>query len=289
MKIFKKFCTIIAAGIMVCSLGASEVKSLFGNTHFNLGKKIIENLDISLSENQKKAFLSGIVYADIGRFKFDQEIGIASDSSQFIAEMKKHINNTEEEWFAIGCEIHRLQDAKTSDTLKEIFENTEKSTYKEYITHCALLDCYFLKKTNEYIHNNHIETFNFNRIKEALYKLNMVPINSLNYVNLDNNSVLENLKTFYDSIGEKYSLSSYNDLLKKTYSTLGLKLNNKVINEQAGNIIGSFAMLAFFFRHDVTLDKTEIISKIELACSQLVKVCTDHLKTIIQASKEEQI
>ena len=190
MKIFKKFCTIIAAGIMVCSLGASEVKSLFGNTHFNLGKKIIENLDISLSENQKKAFLSGIVYADIGRFKFDQEIGIASDSSQFIAEMKKHINNTEEEWFAIGCEIHRLQDAKTSDTLKEIFENTEKSTYKEYITHCALLDCYFLKKTNEYIHNNHIETFNFNRIKEALYKLNMVPINSLNYGNLDNNSVL---------------------------------------------------------------------------------------------------
>ena len=77
--------------------------------------------------------------------------------------------------------------------------------------------------------------------------------------------------------------------MKNTYNELGLKLDDKSIDEQAGNIIGSFAMLAFFFRHDVILDKTEIISKIELACSQLVKGCTDHLKTIIQASKEEQI
>ena len=274
---------------MVCSLGASEVKSLFGNTHFNLGKKIIENLDISLSESQKKAFLSGIVYADIGRFKFDKEINIASDSSQFIEEMKKHVNNPEDEWFARGFEIHRLQDAKVDEVLKDIFENKESISYKEYVTQCALLDCYFLKKTNEYIHSDCIEMFNFDQMKENLDKLNTVPASLLGYINLDKSSVLNLLNFFYNSVDGKYSLNLHKNLLKNTYNELGLKLDDKSIDEQAGNIIGSFAMLAFFFRHDVILDKTEIISKIELACSQLVKGCTDHLKTIIQASKEEQI
>ena len=287
MKIFKKFCTIIAAGIMVCSLGASEVKSLFGNTHFNLGKKIIENLDISLSESQKKAFLSGIVYADIGRFKFDKEINIASDSSQFIEEMKKHVNNTEEEWFARGFEIHRLQDTKVGDVLKDIFENKENICYKEYVTQCALLDCYFLKKSNEYIHSDRIEMFNFDQMKENLDKLNIVPASLLDYMNLDKNSALNLLKFFYISVEEKYSLNLHNNLLKNTYNELGLKLDDKSIDEQAGNIIGSFAMLAFFFRHDVTLDKTEIISKIELACEELVKVCTDYLKIMVKHSKLE--
>ncbi len=289
MKIFKKFCTIIAAGIMVCSLDASEVKSLFGNTHFNLGKKIIENLDISLSKNQKKAFLSGIVYADIGRFKFDKEIEIDSDSGQFIAEMKKHIYNSEEEWFAIGCEIHRLQDTKVGDVLKDIFENKENICYKEYVTQCALLDCYFLKKTNEYIHSYHIETLNFDQIKENLDKLNTIPLDLLNYMNLDKNIALDMLSVFYNSVEKKYHLNLYNNLLKKTYKELGLNLDDKSINEQAGNIVGSFAILTFFFKHHEILDKTEFISKTELACNKLVKECTNYLKTIIQAPKEEQI
>ena len=110
--------------------------------------------------------------------------------------MKKHVDNSEEKWFVRGCEIHRLQDAQTSNTLKEIFENTEKSTYKEYIIHCALLDCYFLKKTNKYIYSDYVQMFNFYHIKETLNKLNMGLINSLNYINLDNNSALDKLNFF---------------------------------------------------------------------------------------------
>lgn len=36
-----------------------------------------------------KRFLYGVVYADVGRFKFDNETGIDSDSYEFVNAMKK--------------------------------------------------------------------------------------------------------------------------------------------------------------------------------------------------------
>ena len=63
---------------------------MFGNAHYNIGKQIIDKIDIDLSPSEKNAFLSGMVYADIGRFKFDKQSSVESDSTHFVSEMKKY-------------------------------------------------------------------------------------------------------------------------------------------------------------------------------------------------------
>ncbi len=50
-----------------------EVDAFFTNTHFNFGKAIIEQSGVSLSKDEENAFLSGLIYADIGRFEFDKK------------------------------------------------------------------------------------------------------------------------------------------------------------------------------------------------------------------------
>lgn len=278
MKIFKKFYLVLLAGFMVCSSNVREVNSLFGNTHFNLGQKIIQNLDTEISETQKNAFLSGLVYADIGRFKFDKEIKVNSDSTQFITEMKKHAKTPEEKWFIRGFEMHILQDQKTIGVLEEVFEYKHKG-YKEYIADCALLDCYFLNKNNEYIYSDCINKLNLDQIRENLSQLNIQDFISSICENSNKDLVLLLLNIFYSSIEKKYSLNLYNDLVEKTYTSLGLKLNEENINEQAGNIIASFATLTSLFKYDPALEKEDLASKIELSCDKLVKICVDNLKS----------
>lgn len=50
-----------------------EANALYGNAHYNLANLVIDKGNITISENSKNAFLSSVVYADIGRFEFDKK------------------------------------------------------------------------------------------------------------------------------------------------------------------------------------------------------------------------
>ncbi|MGN1034603.1 MAG: hypothetical protein ACI4PK_03325 [Oscillospiraceae bacterium] len=90
MKFGKKLIHVV---FTLFQISCSEVSAFFGNTHFNLGKKIIAESKLELLQKEKDAFLASLVYADIGYFKFDKEIHknrkghLDSDSKEFAAKL----------------------------------------------------------------------------------------------------------------------------------------------------------------------------------------------------------
>ena len=133
MKLIKCRLSITIVLSLVFSFAfCMEANALFGNTHYSLAKLIIGKENITIPESNKIAFLSGIVYADIGRFKFDKETGVDSDSLAFAEAMKKFAKTSDEKWFVRGIEIHILQDKETEKLLKSIFK-TENVGYSDYV------------------------------------------------------------------------------------------------------------------------------------------------------------
>ncbi len=63
IKLIKKSLVSLIGCLLLSINFCGEANALFGNTHYNIGKKIVEKIDVTLSENEKNAFLSGIVYA----------------------------------------------------------------------------------------------------------------------------------------------------------------------------------------------------------------------------------
>ncbi|MGN1039184.1 MAG: hypothetical protein ACI4PI_00660 [Oscillospiraceae bacterium] len=58
MKFCKKLICIMFA---LFQISCSEVSAFFGNTHFNLGKKIIAESKLELLQEETDAFLAGLV------------------------------------------------------------------------------------------------------------------------------------------------------------------------------------------------------------------------------------
>lgn len=248
---------------------------MFGNTHFNIGKKIAENIEIHLSEEEKIAFLSGMVYADIGRIKFDKLIAVASDSQKFISQMKKYAQNKQELWFIKGFEMHVLQDQEALNLLENIFLH-KSINYPQYMTNCAMLDYYFLTKNNSYIFNNFLDKFNFKQVCDCIDINNLTKSMDIPEDILDLSPSLI-LDKQYDSINKDH-LIICDDLLKKTYHSLGLIISSSDIHEQAANIVGSFLIAAIIAgKQELPL---ETMSKIESECDKLSKLCITNLKFI---------
>lgn len=251
-----------------------EATALYGNTHFNLGKKIIEKSDLSLSESEKKAFLSGIVYADIGRFKFDKETGIDSDSDKFAEEMEKLAKTPEEKWFAYGFKVHVFQDKETKRFLTDVLCH-EYSSSSEYMNDCGTLDAYFSEKSG-IICNDFLDKFNFRQI-----------INGLNIENLDKlssapESVIKDFTTIFTMViterisnsTNKNNLVIYDELIKSTYESLGFEINLDDIHEQAGNLLGTFIIIS-----SIIDDGTEELSStIEEKSDNLAELCISNFK-----------
>lgn len=272
MKKFKKFLCIAIIFIFGKLICFREVSALFINTHFNLGKMIIEQSGILLSEDEKNAFLSGLVYADIGRFKFDKETNINSDSEKFVEAMKKYAKTSEEKWFVKGFEMHVLQDKQTSKFLKEIF-GKKSFSYIEYIVNCGLLDNYFLRKNSCYISNKFLDKFNFKQVSSDIDMKNLSQITGIPEDEIENciNTILD--KYFY--IPDKYQLVMYDNLLKDTYRFLGFEISLDDINEQVANIVGACIVIA------TVTEKNEISKSlaynIEVKGNELVKLCISDL------------
>lgn len=272
MKGLKKFLGAVLVYIFSSLFCCMEVSALFINAHFNLGKIIIEQSGISLSEDEKNAFLSGLVYADIGRFKFDKETNIDSDSYRFVEEMKKHAMTSEEKWFIHGCEMHILQDKETNKFLREIL-GRDSSSYLEYIMNCSLLDSYFFRKTGCYIFNDFLHKFNF---KQVSYGLDMKKISHAVGIPEDKIEDFINIAlNRYSAKSDKYQLIIYADLIKDTYHSFGFEIGLDDIYEQAANILGaSIISAAVAEKNEISPD---LAYNIEVQSDKLAKLCVSKL------------
>ena len=255
-----------------CNMGAS---ALFGNTHYNLGKKIIEKSDKELSKAEEEAFLSGMIYADIGRFKFDKDTGVNSDSDKFVEEMERLAKTSEEKWFAYGFKIHVFQDKKTKQFLKEVFESGY-STYSEYATYCGVLDSYFSQKSG-ILCNELLDKFNF---KQVISNFDIKDLSKMANVPEDQ------IESLTKSVLEKYSdytnenhLCLYSDLIKSVYKSFGFEISLDEINEQAGNLVGAFIIISELIRNKQEIPE-KLSSKIETKSDDMVELCRTKFKFI---------
>lgn len=270
-RIKKALCATLA--MLFCSVNlCSEASALFGNAHFGLGKKIIQKMDEKLSESEKNTFLSGMVYADIGRFKFDKETGIDSDSDEFAEKMQELAKTSEEKWFARGFAVHVIQDNETKKFLKEILGHGY-SSYKDYMLDCGTLDVYF-SKNNGILCNEFLNKFNFEQIVSGwdikdLSKLAGVPEEKVK-------DFAAIMLTKSSKIPKKNDLTIYSDLIENTYKSLGFKISSEEIYEQAGNILGVFIIVTAILNNKITVSK-DLALKIEEKSDELAKLCLDKI------------
>lgn len=248
-----------------CNMGVS---ALFGITHYNLGKRIIEKSDKNPSEAEKEAFLSGMVYADIGRFKFDKDTSVNSDSDQFVEKMKELANTPEEKWFACGFEVHVFQDKKTKDFLKEVFEGGY-STYSEYMTCCGTLDSYFSKKSG-ILCNEFLDKFNFKQVASGFNVEDLSKMASVSEDKIEDLAATVLQKSLdYPS---KNNLCLYGDLIKNVYKSFGVEISLDEINEQAGNLLGAFMIISEVIGNKQKISE-ELSSQIEEKSDDIVDLC----------------
>lgn len=278
MNLKKAVCMAISTLFFGMSFCCNGVSALYGNSHYNIGKKITEKLDEKLSQSEKEAFLAGVVYADIGRFKFDKEItidketgektekSIDSDSDEFAKKIKELAKTKEEKWFAAGFEVHVLQDKKTKSFLKEIFEK-DYSSYSEYMSQCGALDMYFSKKSG-ILYNEFLNKFNFDQIAkdDNFDALTVgVPKSIVKYLT-------KKIIKKYSDYPQKNELVMYEDLIKRTYKSLGYDVDLEDIYEQAGNLLGSFIVIAHVMGNKEEISEKTAL-KIEEQSEKLADLC----------------
>lgn len=258
-----------------------EANALFGNTHFNLGKKIIEKLEEKPSKNEEDAFLSGMVYADIGRFKFDKETGVDSDSDKFANEMEKLAQTNEEKWFAYGFRVHVFQDNETKKFLNDVLDR-DYSSYSEYMMNCGVLDSYFSKKSG-ILYNEFLNKFNFKQITSGwdigdLSKISGAPEDKIE------DFAMRIIKKHSD-YPQKNNLLMHDDLVQRTYKSLGFEISLDDIHEQAGNLLGVFIIVPAVVGSKCEISE-ELSSKIEEKSDTLADLCISNCKFIIGEKNE---
>lgn len=283
MRNLKKFLCVV----LVCVFGSTacyvEGSALFSNTHFYLGKRAIEQwlaqTGGSLSEDEMKAFLSGLVYADIGKFRFDKECGVESDSEEFAKILWQHVETSIEKWFVVGVWMHVLQDAQTGAFLSAVFGETPG--YLRYIMNCSLVDNYFIKRAGCEVSNDFLDRFNFEQVSA---EVNMKSLSQMLGAPKDKikSAVSNILNKHTDNFATMYNLLLPIRLIKTAYQSVNLELSEDDIREQAANTVGSCIVTAAFFS-----GKSEIpegsVSKIEVKGDDLVKLCASKLETDFQA------
>jgi len=275
MKFCKKLICVVFA---LFPISCSEVSAFFGNTHFNLGQKIMAESKIELSKGERTAFLSGLVYADIGRFKFDKQIyekhkkQIHSDDEIFAVKLAECAKTPAEMWFARGFAVHAFQDLKVQKFLEDIL-NKKVENYPTYVMDCGFLDYYFCVQQNSFIYNNFLNKFNSDEIAANIGDLGkIIGIASAKIAT----SILDN---YYSSI-KKESLILYDKLIKQAYLFLGLNVTIEELHKQSANIVSVFVILSGL--NSKRSIPEELANKIELRTKKLVIECIDYLELLLK-------
>ena len=274
MKNIKNFFITIFSVLIIELSCCKGVNALFGNSHFYIGQQMLEQMN-TLPEQEKTAFLSGLVYADIGRFKFDRELGIESDSDKFVNEMEKHIENDEEKWFVNGFKVHNFQDEKTGEFFKSIFTPEQLN----YYLNCSFLEYYFMSKNSSFIFDNFLDKFNLEQVNKEisikkLSQIAKIPQDKMpEYIKL----IPLIFKNHYNEIS-KNQLKLYDNILIKTYDALGLKVTKEDIQEQASNILGIFIISSNLCKEQKISE--HLITKIDTQTEKLTSLCLENFKNL---------
>lgn len=282
MKFKNIMCLILSIWCIGLGFFSVEASALFGNTHYCIGKKMIDKFDKKfseckgykpLSDGEKDAFLSGMVYADIGRAEFDKKAGVDSDSDVFAEEMEKTAETSEEKWFARGFKMHVVQDRETKKFLKEVLDHGY-SSYSEYAVDCATVDSYFLKKYG-ILCNEFLDKFNFDQVasgcdmKDLAEKFG-VPEDKIK------SSVKHILRRCYD-YPKKHNLVLYDNLIQKTYQSLGFEASVDEIHQQSANILGIFLIMPHVVEKRAVISE-DLVLKIEEKSDLLADWCLSELE-----------
>lgn len=266
MKKFRKHIFALLASFLLI-FNNEVVYSLPIYVHFYLAEKLLDIAKINLTDDEKNAFLSGVVYADIGRIKIDdlsidrdgKKAKISSDSEEFANEMMKFVTNSVEKWFVFGFKLHSFQDANTDNFLNESF-GVSKCSYLHY----GAIDNYLKEKNKSYIFSNNLGK------EEFLEKLDVNDISSLVENSLGKNkygligfilkifiSIPEFLqswilrlvlkKSYFDRKDlERKIVSPQYDLLQKTYKSLGIELSIDDLKKQEANLIAVSLLMSIY-------------------------------------------
>ena len=270
-------------------ISCREVSAFFGNTHFNLGKKIIAESKIDLSHKEMNAFLAGLVYADIGYFKFDKEIRkkckkrINSDDEIFAAKLAECAKTPAEMWFARSFAMHAFQDSIARKFLDDIFGTLTKGFNKKtsklqyladfglYILNCGFLDYYFCVQQNSFIYNSFLDKFNSDEIAANIGSLDKI-------IGIASTKIATSIN-YYSSI-KKESLILYDELIKQAYLSLGLNVTIEELHEQSANIVSAFVILSGL--NSKRSISEELANKIELKTQELVNECLSYLELLLK-------
>ncbi len=174
-----------------------------------------------------------------------------------------------------GIEMHILQDEKTDEILENIF-GQKGTDYLHYVLNCGILDFYFSNKSGSYIYTDFLDKFDFGEVSSGL---NLKSIGEFlkipnDKIELSCNAVLSG---FYNFIG-KESLSAYDELIIKTYKSLGLEITQKYVYKQQANCVGAVAIVSAISGKQNF--QAEIGPKIESECEKIADLCASSLKEI---------
>lgn len=277
MKLKKIVCIVLSSLLFSMNFCGTSAEAFFGYTHFNLGKKMVGKLDKKLSKSEENAFLSGVVYADVGRFKFDKETGIDSDSYEFVNAMKKFAKTDEEKWFVRGFEAHVLQDNKTGKTLKNIFGANDR---RAYVFKCSGLDKYCGKQLGGIIlYSECLSKFNFDEVAGVLEEsgFKVADFSRKYYIPpMIAKIVVKIFLKLRCWLCSKEYLTTYENLIQKTYKSLKFEVSIDDINMQIGNLLGTFMIASYLDKSNMS---EELVSKIEHEFEELTCLCVSKLES----------
>lgn len=159
----KNIITVFLLFAFICS----QVNAFGGYTHYYITSKVIEEtpeFEI-LSDEEKLAYKSGSVIADIGWFNWDL-VYPDSDGKVFkdkMIEIAAQSEDSKTKLFALGWSDHLIQDENTVRTFKAVFKKPIGSV--RYRINCGKLDAYFYNKF-KYIWADTL-FINYNLIREV--------------------------------------------------------------------------------------------------------------------------
>lgn len=269
MKVLKKFLCVVLVCVFGCSSccveGSALVLHASGSTLIPnalccLNKGVIKEWSKlskdSLSEEEIRAFISGSIYANIGRFRFNKECGVKSASYEFQEELMKHAKTSEEKWFARGWDMDgRGWGSEGIDVfLSNIFDKDSESTEyfmrcgSKYFLNCSLLDNYFIRKSGCVVSNEFLDMFNFKQVSAELGMATLsqglgVPEDKVEDASRD-------ILNKHQATSKKYQLVLHGDLIKEAYKSFGLELSLDDIYEQAANVVAMGALISGFASED---------------------------------------
>lgn len=304
----KKISILFLSGVMGTTCFVHNAYTFLGNSHYYISELVLDKLEkneekkYDLTQEEKQAFLSGTVLADIGRFNFDKKININSDSEEFVLNMIKLAENSNEKWFAYGALAHCVQDENASEILQEFgdFEISElvqkfgdikvpedKVSQIKGLIKYGKAEQYFLDKKQKAIYcDDLMSNFDFEETVKEFEEF-------LGKQKIDEFKNLASLALLFYYLGiDTNKINIYSDLVKKTYKEYNLELLDEEINKQCANIVAVSAILELIIGKmdyiENTENNTDLIEetkniknqKLDNLIEKLVDKCIEKLESL---------